>query len=221
MMLCAVCEKNEATRELLAPKPSRPVCKECADRLQENGAAIGVLIAHVPLALNVLALVVGLVVGGAACGSVSTAAATGDAGNSPDAAVNPDAVTAGAGGDSRGASGAGGAAATGGSSGTTGAAGAAAGSSGTSGAAGADVGGRGGGAGQGGAGGKACMTTATTGCADGGVCAFSTGQLPCSQCGGDTSHVQCGTAGGWCCLTNPPGPGGLPYCAAEVSCNVN
>ena len=55
-MLCAICRKNEATRELLLPKaplPTRPMspraCGQCADRLKENAARIGVSIAHVPL----------------------------------------------------------------------------------------------------------------------------------------------------------------------------
>ena len=74
----------------------------------------------------------------AGCGSV-TSAATGDAGNSADTAVIPDADNAGAGG----ATGAGGAA-TGGSSGATGAAGAAGGRAGSAGAAGASSGGVGG-----------------------------------------------------------------------------
>jgi hypothetical protein len=56
VMLCAICQKNEATRELslpAAPLSTRPmtprVCTECADRLQGNGARIGVVITQAPI----------------------------------------------------------------------------------------------------------------------------------------------------------------------------
>lgn len=45
---CQICREREATREILAPGTAL-ACDECADRLQDNGAAIGVLVAHVPI----------------------------------------------------------------------------------------------------------------------------------------------------------------------------
>ena len=129
------------------------------------------------------------------CGSVSALSVDGAAGTTG---------AAGAGGRGGVGGSAGHAAGSSGSAGTTGAAGAA----GTTGAAGAALGGRGGAGGS-----DVCVPTATTGCADGGMCIRPTSQPYCSTCRLPSGAAECyvlegNTSYPACCTVS-----GMPTCA--------
>lgn len=70
-------------------------------------------------------------------------------------------------------------------------------------------------------GGTPCEAGTGQSCVDGHLCMLSLGDawIKCAACPGGGAHTSCGGTR-WCCVTPPPAPTGVPWCADVIGCQL-